>query len=107
MICTTGNGKTMIADKVTKIWVALGGEECAIPFSDLPLEMPIISIRQHVGPCKHSWRIRHGGGYCRHTQTKVKSRYIEKEGVYFMRMKVLGQVKDDGQSPFARPGAEA
>ena len=97
----------MVADKVAKLRVALDGEECVIPFSDLPLEMPIISVRQHVGPRKHSCRIRHGGGYFRNTQTKVKSRFIEREGVYFMRMKVISQVKDDGQQLFARPGAKA
>ena len=107
IICTTANGQEMVADKVAKLRVALDGEECVIPFSDLPLEMPIISVRQHVGSRKHSCRIRNGGGYFRNTQTKVKSRFIEREGVYFMRMKVISQVKDDGQQPFARPGAKA
>ena len=107
IICTTANGQEMVADKVAKLRVALDGEECVIPFSDLPLEMPIISVRQHVGPRKHSCRIQSGGGYFRNTQTKVKSRFIEREGVYFMRMKVISQVKDDGQQLFARPGVTA
>ena len=97
----------MIADKVAKPRVALDGEECEIPFSDLQLEMPIISVRQYVGPRKHSCRIRNGEGYFRHTQSKVKSRFIEKEGVYSMRMRVQSEVKDDGQQLFAKPGAKA
>ena len=107
IICTTANGDEMVADKVARIRVALDGEECEIPFSDLPLEMPIISVRQHVGPRKHSCRIRDGGGYFRHTATKRKSRFIEKEGVYFMRMKILGQVGEPESSLFARQGAQA
>ena len=77
----------MIADKVAKLRVALDGKECEIPFSDLSLEMPIISVRQHVGPRKLFCRIRNGGGHVRHTQTKI--RFIEKEGVHFMRVKVI------------------
>ena len=107
IICTTANGDQMVADKVARIRVALDGEECEIPFSDLPLEMPIISVRQHVGSRKHSCRIRDGGGYFRHTATKRKSRFIEKEGVYFMRMKILGQVGEPESSLFARQGVQA
>ena len=38
---------------------------------------------------------------------KVSQDSLREEGVYFMRMKVIGQVKDDGQWLFAKPGAKA
>ena len=57
IVCETANGEEMVASKVAYVRVALDGQECNIPLSDLPLKMPIISVRQHVGPLKHSCRI--------------------------------------------------
>ena len=94
------------ADEVA-LTVELDGEKIDIPFSDLPLTMPILSVRKHVGR-NHRCRIKSGGGYFRHNITKKKTRFIEKEGVYFMRMKVVGPSnpdKDDKNMDFGRPAA--
>ena len=97
----------MVEAKVAVLRVALDGQESSIPFSDLPLEMPIISVRQHVGSRKHTCRIQDGGGYFRHTVTRKKSRFVEREGVYFMRMKILGQRDEGGEMFCGRPGIQA
>lgn len=105
--CVTANGKTMDAADEVALTVELDGEKIDIPFSDLPLTMPILSVRKHVGR-NHRCRIKSGGGYFRHNITKKKTRFIEKEGVYFMRMKVVGPSnpdKDDKNMDVGRPAA--
>ena len=107
IVCTAANGQEMVADKVAVLKVTLDGQESSIPFSDLPLEMPIVSVRQHVGSRKHTCRIQDGGGYFRNVETRKKSRFVEREGVYFMRMKILGQRDEGSTMPFGRPGVQA
>ena len=97
----------MVADKVAYLKVKLDGQETEIPFSNLPLSMPIISVRQHVKSRKHSCRIQEGGGYFRNLKTRAKARFVEKEGVYFVRMQVSGQVPGDRSSLFGRQGTAA
>ena len=104
IVCQTANGEEMVASKIAYVRVALDGQECKIPLSDLPLKMPMISVRQHVGPRKHSCRTQQGGGYFRNLATRAKSRFIEREGVYFIRLKVLGNVARDNCQPFGRQG---
>ena len=104
IVCETANGEEMIASKVAYVRVALDGQECNIPMSDLPLKMPIISVRQHVGPRKHSCRIQQGGGYFRNLATRAKSRFVEREGVYFIRLKVLSNVPRENCQLFGRQG---
>ena len=87
--------------------VSLDGQESSIPFSDLPLEMLIVSVRQHVGSRKHTCRIQDGGGYFRRVVTRKKSRFVEREGVYFMRMKILGPSDKGDEMLFGRPGVQA
>ena len=88
--CITANGGEMIAKNVVKLRVALDGQPIDIPFPDLPVTMPIISVRKHIHR-GHNCRIREGGGYFRNKVTGAKSRLIEKDGVYCIRLKVLGQ----------------
>ena len=104
IVCETANGEEMVASKVAYVRMALDGQECNIPLSDLPLKMPIISVRQHVGPRKHSCRIQQGGGYFRNLATRTKSRFVEREGVYFIRLKVLGNVLRENCQLFGRQG---
>ena len=85
----------------------LDAEKIDIPFSDLPLTMPILSVRKHVRR-NHRCRIKEGGGYFTHNVTKKRTRFVEKEGVYFMRMKVVSQsdqAKTDKSMDFVRPVA--
>ena len=101
--CITANGEEMIADQVANLRVSLDGQACDIPFSKLPLSMPIISVRKHIHR-GHRCRIQEGGGYFRNTQNRKKSRFIEKDGVYFMRLKVIGSSGESPSLGFARPG---
>ena len=105
--CVTANGKTMDAEDEVALTVELDGERIDIPFSDLPLTMPILSVRKHVRR-NHRCRIKEGGGYFTHNVTSKRTRFVEKEGVYFMRMKVVGlseQLEADKSMGFVRPVA--
>lgn len=104
IICEMANGEEMVASKAAYVRVSLDGQECNISLSDLPLKMPIMSVRQHVGPRKHSCRIQQGGGYFRNVATRTKSRFVEQEGVYFIRLKVLGKVPRESCQMFGRQG---
>ena len=73
-----------------------------MPFSHLKFDMPILSVRRHIHR-GHRCRIRVGGGYFRNIVTKTKSRFVEREGVYFIRLKVVGAAETPA-SVFARPG---
>lgn len=103
--CITANGEEMIADQVASLHVELDGQGCDIPFSKLPLTMPIISVRRHIHR-GHRCRIQENGGYFRNVATRKKARFIEKDGVYFMRMKVRGSTDEfPPLTGFTRPGS--
>jgi hypothetical protein len=104
--CVTANGEEMIADQVAQLHVSLDGQSCDIPFSKLPLTVPIISVRKHIHR-GHRCRIHETGGYFRNTQTRKKARFIEKDGVYFMRLKVIGNTTEFPPLGFARQGTKS
>ena len=110
-ICITANGEEMVADKEVQCSVELDGQVIDIPFKDLPLTMPILSMRRHIHR-GHSCRIKHGGGYFRNLISRKKTRFIEKDGVYFIKMKIRGSSNaeavnvnsNDRPAGFTRPG---
>ena len=101
--CITASGEEMVVNQMANTNVLLDGQPCTVPSSDLKLDMPILSVRRHIHR-GYRCRIREGGGYFRNTKTRAKARFVEREGVYFIRMKVLGQASDKGASLFGRPG---
>ena len=107
--CITANGEEMLADEVATLSVEMGGngEECDIPFSHLPLSMPILSVRKHVHR-GHRCRIQERGGYFRNVVTRKKARFIAKDGVYSIKIRMLGNSKATSHSvpmpSFGRPG---
>ena len=111
IICSTASGEQMLADKEALCSVELDGQPADIAFRDLPLTMPILSMRRHIHR-GHSCRIRDGGGYFRNLVTRKKTRFVEKDGVYFMKMRIMGPASSVQNSPnsdnrpsgFARPG---
>ena len=102
--CFTANGEEMLADQVARLRVELDGEESEIPFSNLPITMPIISVRRHIHR-GYRCRIHENGGYFRNVTTRQKSKFIEKDGVYFMKMKIMGNTGTGTEAGFARPGS--
>ena len=102
--CTTANGGEMVADRVVPLTVELDGQRIDIPFDDLPLTMPILSMRRHIHRGQRC-RVDLGGGCFRNKATRKKSRLIENDAVYFMRMKIMGSNSDGKPADFARQDA--
>ena len=75
-----------------------------IPFEDLPIECPIISVKKIVKK-KSVVTFQDGGGYILNTVTKRKLRCVERNGVYFIKLKIL-EPSEKKMSGFARPGPE-
>ena len=77
-------------------------ETHVVPFEDLPVEYPIISVKKIVMK-KKVVTFRDGGGYIFNTVTRKKLRIVERNGVYFIKLKIL-EPSEKKTSVFARPG---
>ena len=89
--------------------VTIAGEDHILPIDDLPLEMPILSVRKIVRKGNYV-TFRDGGGYIKNAKSGKRLHFVERQGVYFIKV----QVKDpspskavEGFKPmsgFSRPG---
>ena len=67
--------------------VSIAGEDHILPMDDLPLEMPILSVRKIV--CKgNSVTFRDGGGHIKNVKTGKRLSFVERQGVYFNNVQV-------------------
>ena len=96
--CVLANGEPMESDEVVDVKVTIDGETHVIEFDDLPVECPIISVRKivHKG---NRVVFQEKGGYILNVVTRKKLHFIEKHGVYFI--KIMIQPPDED---FHRPG---
>ena len=98
--CVLADGKEIVSEGVVYVEVDIQGERHVIPFDDLPVECPIISVRRIVRK-GNLVKFKKAGGYIYNKATKKKLYFVEKNGVYFIRVKVV----DPEESPvFSRPG---
>lgn len=84
--------------------VEIGGEDHMIPMDDIDVDLPILSVRRIVRQ-GNLVKFRRGGGYIRNATTGTRLHFVERQGVYFIKVKVKDPSPDDkaGQV-FARPG---
>ena len=96
--CVLANGDPMESDEVVDLKVGIEGETHVIEFDDLPVECPIISVRKivHKG---NKVVFQQKGGYILNEATRKKLHFIEKHGVYFI--KIMVHPPDES---FHRPG---
>ena len=80
------------------------GGEHLIPFEDLPIECPIISVRKVVKK-GIIVKVKGGGGYIMNIATKKKLRLIENNGNYFINIQIDPPTtnEDHQGSGFSRP----
>jgi hypothetical protein len=103
--CITANGGEMICDSEIELKCETDGHTMNIKLSDLPVSCPILSVRRIVKK-GNDVVFNDGGGYILHRQSKRRIEFVEREGVYFIRMKITGAVNRGGnESGFARRGA--
>ena len=105
--CTTADGSPMLGtggiQSVT--FTTIEGHECAVDFDELPVAMPIISVklmakRGHAVVFDDDL----GGGSITNKATKQRSQIIEREGVYFIKMNKIRPTPQKPASHFGRPG---
>ena len=86
----------MLIDKEIDIDCEFGDHKMTITFADLPVQCPILSVRRII---KKGNRVifNDGGGYIEHTVTRRRIDFIEREGVYFIKMNLVSS-----PSPFVR-----
>ena len=67
--------------------VVIDGEDHVLPMDALPLEMPILSVRNIVRKDNYV-TFRDGGGYIKNVKTGHKMRFVKRQGVYFIKVQV-------------------
>ena len=97
--CITANGGEMICDGEIELKCEIDGHAMNIKLPDLPVTCPILSVRRIVNV------INDGGGCIIHRQSQRRIDFVEREAVYFIKMKTMGAVSRGGhESGVARRG---
>ena len=105
--CTTADGSPMLGtggvQSVT--FETDEGTECEVEFDELPVAFPILSVKL-LAKKGHNVTFDDdlGGGCITHKATGRKTQIIEREGVYFIRMKKIRPTSTKPNKHFGRPG---
>ena len=89
--------------------VSIAGEDHILPMNNLPLEMPTLSVRKIVRK-GNSVTFRDGGGYIKNVKSGKRLYFVERQGVYFIKVHVKapspGKASEgfNPMSGFSRPG---
>ena len=86
----------MVIDKETDIDCEFGNHKMSIVFADLPVQCPILSVRRIIKK-GNGVVFNDAGGFIEHTVTRRRIDFIEREGVYCIKMNIVGS-----PSPFVR-----
>ena len=99
-----GGRKGSQAKGICNVTALVEGEEHMIPFEDLPVECPIISVRKVVKK-GNIVKFKDNGGYNINIANKKKLRFIVRNGVYFIKIPVVPPTDIEGNqgSGFSRP----
>ena len=78
--CILADGTEIKSEGIVEVRAEIEGEEHVIPFDDLPVECPIISVRRivHKG---NVVKFKKDGGYVLNASTGRKLRFVERNGV--------------------------
>ena len=97
---TTACGKKLVNRGKCLIKGKSDGQNIAIPFQDMDVELPIVSVRKCV-KSGNDVSFFEGGGELRDRASDKTIRIYELEGTYVMKLKVDGP---EDESAFGRPG---
>ena len=91
--CVLADGSPMESSETVDVLALIDGEKHTIEFDDLPVECPIISVRKIV---RKGNRVvfQENGGYIVNTTSKKKLHFVEKQGVYFIKLDVVPPTED-------------
>ena len=83
----------MESSEIVDVLVDIDGESHSIEFDDLPVECPIISVRKIVRK-GNKVVFQEKGGYILNETTQKRLHFTEKQGVYFIKLKVRPPTED-------------
>ena len=96
--CVLADGTEINSEGVVDVRAEIEDEEHVIPFDDLPVECPIISVRRIVRK-GNAVKFKKDGGYVLNAATGRKLRFVGGNGVYYIKMKFLDP--EENQSPIS------
>ena len=79
------------------------GQASTINFQCAPVDVSILSVRK-LTQCGHEVRFSEMGGEIIHLKTGHNTRFAVKNGVYYIKMKVLDLHEQERAASFTRPG---
>ena len=85
--CIMANGDELVITKELEVLCGLDGQDVPVTFADLPVSCPILSVRRIVRR-GNKVVFEDEGGYILEKATGKKMYFIEREGVYFIKMKI-------------------
>ena len=95
--CVSACGTKLEHNGYCNLHVEIGGEEHILPMDDLNVDVPILSVRKIVRNGNYV-KCRLGGGYIFNKKTGKKLYFVERQGVYFVKVKMLEPMPGDGTS---------
>jgi hypothetical protein len=99
---TTARGKKLVNRGKCRIRGSADGQALAIPFQDMDVELPIVSVRKCVKSGKDV-NFFEGGGELKDRATGKTIKIHEIDGTYFMRLKVDDPMIDHDITPVSLP----
>ena len=94
----------MIVKEEIQLNVELDGSPMKIKSSNLPVNCPILSVRRIIKK-GNDVGFNDTGGFIRNRTTGRMISFVERKGVYFVNMKILGAVVDEpADQKFGRHG---
>ena len=104
---TTAGGHELKHEGRCRVDVVMGDKEFQIPFSNMKVDIPILSVRRMVR-CGNSVVFNEDGGEIINQASGHKIHFFEAMGAYWVKMKVNPPTDNDGDVPmtpvFSRPG---
>ena len=107
--CVAANGAPLENGGYVNLNVSIAGEDHILPMDDLPLELQIPSVRKIIREGNYV-TFRNGGGYIKSVKSGKRLYFVERQGVYFIKVQVKtpspGKTSDGFKpmSDFSRPG---
>ena len=107
--CVAANGAPLENGGYVNLNVVIDGEDHVLPMDDVPLEMPILSVRKIVRKGNYV-AFRDGGGYTKNVKTGHKMRFVERQGLCLIKVQVKapspGKASESWKptADFSRPG---
>ena len=103
-IATTAGGHELKNEGRVRVEATVNGESFPIPFQNMQVDVPILSVRKYV---RNGWKFGFDeeGGYMKNKLNSKTFKFIEADGAYWIKMKI--QTPDSSLLPvpgFIRPG---